>query len=1254
MLKSYHVAPLGQNYTEFLESSGEKSLATFLQERLEKYKECVLELSQYELSGTEGTHVRGGIDALVDGLIAIHDDTRAVLHTENWGALPAFWERFEKIVSKLKLLRVNKDDFETIKALTRGQYGKKILYMEEREVLAITSEWFPTLHAAFQDEINLYLVMEYASGGDLYSILDKKQDELNKQGSGGSAEANQDTDDDDEDTTLNEDEIRFYIAEIILAVSELHQNNYIHRDLKPQNILLDATGHIMLADFGACARLDASGQVHGQTVPLGTWDYMSPEVVDAQSGGKPYGKEVDWWAVGVVMYELLVGEPPFFAESAMGIIRLLRDHEKNLSFDKAPSLSNECKDLITRLLARKENRLGKNGVEEIKAHSFFKGIDWDNIRKATPPFLPIIEAPDDTSNFRFDDDLDGSDETVQDKQSTVVDYRGGQLRRFEGYNLAFIGYTYQTFVDFGGNRSAMERPASIPKESVNSKFKREPSLTGLDKEDVGRMRMEQEIFRLTGELSTKEDLLTELNTVHQALLTQYDEHVARATAAESELSAKLVGIAAVAERERVEAEEATLDLKNNLASQLKKSLQLAQENETLRAKCGELENEIERQRESILKQEIEGGKVSVLKAENEELRNQKEHDKLRENQLLLAEMERGNRLREENEALRLQIRDLERQEEQSGQEYRNSISELKKTLRGVQEDVASQLLTRKRLEEELNQHIEARSTLQESLNKALEKLEQRDIEVAQLTKACEMAMDSSTAGVNGNGSVRTIYPSMLKRERASNKVLVQQLEEQGEKITELENKIKQLEQDKGRQHGLRSPDRVISPVQSIWTHETTLLASPTKMLMDLCSPDDVSGWIRVSWPSTDKKGGKQIWKKQFIVLRDLKIFALEKEEDPNTAQDCKLLADLRSDFFCVRTVNRSELIHASSKELECIFQVRSSNVGTASAAPNLSTATMETASSSPNSTQGSIPLTSTSNLSRSEIQAKIDSLKAEIQKEEQIKRGAESMQATWMGSKGTSDAYLKSKENVDVSIKLIKEKTAEVERLTTLLNTPEVKTESSPDLFSTERSHRVKELEKLITIEKSHLEAAEKMAAPLMNSAHNAVRRNWKSAVEVQMESSKQRLISLNAELEKVSSGSKSSVPPQQGLGAWTQTREIYGHNFHLKHYATPKSCHQCHDVLWGSQKSGYECSGNRDDVVVPLPGCKYVAHRQCLDILTISCQEQQGLRHSFPIYLLAHDKHEQRRWIRTIELHRKRAETLINSSTSPTLNSTP
>ncbi|KAG0357385.1 Serine/threonine-protein kinase MRCK gamma [Podila minutissima] len=1190
MLKSFHVAPLGQNYTDFLQSNDDSSLGSFLLDRLDKYRECVYRLSQQVdppiLTTIDKQTHRPGIDALVDGLIAIHDDTRAVMNTENWGALPAFWERFEKTVSKLKLLRINKDDFETIKALTRGQYGKvsivrsrldggiyamktlnkmyilsqkdKILYMEERQVLAINSEWFPKLYAAFQDEVNLYLVMEYAPGGDLYSILDKKQDELNKaEGDGAQEEKDYDDDgsSDEEDTTLSEDEIRFYIAELILAVAELHKNNYIHRDLKPPNILLDATGHIVLADFGACARLDASGQVHGQTVPLGTWDYMSPEVVDAQSGGKPYGKEVDWWAVGVVTYELLIGEAPFYAETAMGIIRLLRDHEKNLSFDKAPDISPECKDLITKYRDMPvETRLGKNGVEEIKAHPFFKGVDWDNIRKSTPPFLPVIETPDDTSNFRFDDDVDASDETLQDKQSTVVDYRGGHLRRFEGYNLAFIGYTFQSYIDFTSPKPNVETSAkkehlAPSKDTGDGRFRREASLIGLDKEDVSRMRLEQEVLRLMNDLSAKEDLLNSINTVHQDLLTQFDDLTSQSTAKESELSAKIVGIAAVAERERIEAEELVSDLKNTVVTLTKKSHVLETDNEIMRAKCVELENEIERQRESILKQEIEGSKVLILKAENEELRTQKENDRLQENQLLLAEMERGNRLREENEAIRMQLRELERQSEQTALEHKNTISELKKSVRISQEDVADQLQTRKRLEGELRAAEEARNALHASLTTANEKLEQKNIEVVQLTKACEAAV-AAMDGPGAGGSVKTIYPSMLKRERASNKVLIQQLEEQGEKITELENKIKQLEQDGGRHlhHDLKSPVRVSSPVYSMGSMDSHEPTSPTKLLMELCAPDDVSGWIRVSWPSPEKRGTKHTWKKQFIVLRDMKIFALDKEGDPTTAPNSKLLADLRSDFFCVRTVNRSELIHATPKELECIFQLRSSNVGTGSSISNFS--------------------------------ARIDQLKQEIQKEEQIKRGAESMQAAWMGAKGSSDAYLKSKENVDVCVKIIKEKSAELERLTLLLQAAEQRQESSQDLVSSEQSVKIKELEKLITIERHHLEAAEKMAAPLMNSASNVVRRNWKSAVEVQMESSRQKLAMLTAELEKLNSGTKSTSPIQSSQGSWSQLREIYGHSFHLKHYTIPKSCHQCHDVLWGSQKSGYECTVCRTQAV--------------------------------------------------------------------------
>lgn len=165
--------------------------------------------------------------------------------------------------------------------------------MEERTVLAEgNEEWMPYLYAAFQDEHNLYLVMEYASGGDLFSILDRK-----------------------ENLVLSEDEARFYIAETILAVDSLHQLGYVHRDIKPQNILIDATGHIKLGDFGSCIRIDQCTKVP-PTAAVGTCDYVSPEVLQAQEGTVTYGIEVDWWSIGIVLYEMLQEVPPFYSDES--------------------------------------------------------------------------------------------------------------------------------------------------------------------------------------------------------------------------------------------------------------------------------------------------------------------------------------------------------------------------------------------------------------------------------------------------------------------------------------------------------------------------------------------------------------------------------------------------------------------------------------------------------------------------------------------------------------------------------------------------------------------------------------------------------------------------------------------------------------------------------------------------------------------------------------------------------------------------
>ncbi|KAK9712428.1 hypothetical protein K7432_007146 [Basidiobolus ranarum] len=378
------------------------------------------------------------LDALLDALLALYDDCNS-WNGDN-GNVSVFVNNYEAAVSLLRSLRPNKHDYSFLKPLARGEFGKVTLvkgkvdnsvyalktlnkqhlltkkkeafFMEERDILALgcSSPWLPKLYASFQDQESLYIVMEYAAGGDLFSLVAKKEEPI-----------------------LNENSAKFYIAETILAIESIHAMNYAHRDIKPTNILIDNQGHIKLADFGSSIQLDSNGKIFSN-VPVGTCDYISPEIIKAQEGNSSgYGPECDWWSLGIVLYEILQGDPPFFGETVTETYYKITNHQETLHFVEDIPLSEEVKDLIKRLLCDKENRLGKNDSQEIKDHPFFEGVQWDTIREQTPPFVPVLKSLDDTSNFIPPE---------EESPKATVPNRNNQ-KQFAGNHLPFIGFTYQ-------------------------------------------------------------------------------------------------------------------------------------------------------------------------------------------------------------------------------------------------------------------------------------------------------------------------------------------------------------------------------------------------------------------------------------------------------------------------------------------------------------------------------------------------------------------------------------------------------------------------------------------------------------------------------------------------------------------------------------------------------------------------------------------------------------------------------------------
>ncbi|XP_014613466.1 PREDICTED: serine/threonine-protein kinase tricorner isoform X1 [Polistes canadensis] len=377
---------------------------------------------------------------------------------------------------RLKRSRLGVEDFEPLKVIGRGAFGEvrlvqkkdtghvyamKILrkadMLEKEQVAHVRAErdvlveadhqWVVKMYYSFQDPINLYLIMEFLPGGDMMTLLMKKD-------------------------TLSEECTQFYISETALAIDSIHKLGFIHRDIKPDNLLLDARGHIKLSDFGLCTGLKKSHRTDfyrdlSQAKPsdfmtscgsgsggamdskrraeswkrnrralaystVGTPDYIAPEVF-LQTG---YGPACDCWSLGVIMYEMLIGYPPFCSENPQETYRKVMNWRETLVFPPEVPISEEAKDTIIRFCCEADRRLGsQRGIEELKLAPFFRGVDWEHIRER-PAAIPVeVRSIDDTSNFDEFPDVKLEIPSAPMPQDGEVIYK----------DWVFINYTFKRF-----------------------------------------------------------------------------------------------------------------------------------------------------------------------------------------------------------------------------------------------------------------------------------------------------------------------------------------------------------------------------------------------------------------------------------------------------------------------------------------------------------------------------------------------------------------------------------------------------------------------------------------------------------------------------------------------------------------------------------------------------------------------------------------------------------------------------------------
>ncbi|XP_027858628.1 citron Rho-interacting kinase isoform X6 [Xiphophorus couchianus] len=427
-----------------------------------------------------------------------------------------FVHKFSETVSELRALQPAVHDFELCAVVGRGRFAEVrvvrekatgdvcalktmnkavlrtqenvVFHEEERRILALNSSpWIPQLLYAFQDKDHVYLAMEYLPGGDLMSLLNRYEDQF------------------------DESMAQFYLAELVEAIQAVHQLGYVHRDVKPENILIDRTGHIKLADFGSAAKLTANRTVATATVPVGTQDFLSPEVLTVINGGSQstYGVECDWWSLGIIAYEMIYAKSPFSDATSTKTINNILNFQRYLKFPEEPHASKQFVDLVRSLLCGARERLGYQGL---RCHAFFSNVDWNNLRQVPPPFVPALHAEDDTSNFE-------EPEQAAPWPASATQ-RGAVPAGFRGQDLPFLGWFFSRALTALAKSESVSAGLNSPAKTNSMEKKLHLKSKELQETQDKCHKMEQEISRFQRKMTDLESVLHQKDVELKASETQ--------------------------------------------------------------------------------------------------------------------------------------------------------------------------------------------------------------------------------------------------------------------------------------------------------------------------------------------------------------------------------------------------------------------------------------------------------------------------------------------------------------------------------------------------------------------------------------------------------------------------------------------------------------------------------------------------------------------------------------------------------------